>query len=110
MTIGLVMDILGILFLFFCTSTKRIEAEISYNMIKGFTDEAKGREWVSSISYHEHQSQVAALGRKIGRNRRWVRFGIVLVFFGFLLQLLATLDFCSGIVLALERPACISLR
>lgn len=110
MAIGLVMDIVGIVFLFFCTSTKKIEAELSYNIVKSVTDEAQGREWLSSISYPEHQSQVASLGRRIRRNRRWAQFGIVLILIGFIFQLFASLDFCSGVVPVLDRPACISLR
>ena len=85
---GLVLDMIGVVVLFFCASTKKIEAEISYGILKHFTD--KAGEWVHSFSYEEHQRGMARLCKSIRRNRIGLKSGLVLIIVGFLLQLIAT--------------------
>ena len=38
-TVGLSLDIVGVVWLFFCASTKKIEAEMSCGAMRDFTDE-----------------------------------------------------------------------
>lgn len=84
-TIGLFLDIVGVIWLFFCTSTKRIEAEISYGLIREVTDE--DAEWPERFSFEEHLSKLEVLRLAVERNRRNARCALGLVVFGFLLQL-----------------------
>lgn len=86
--IGLTMDIVGVLILFVCTSTRRIEAEIVYEAMRDITDETV--EWGHSYSFQEHKRRMENSYRSIRRNRRFGRFGLILITMGFLLQLIGT--------------------
>ena len=54
---GLLLDIIGVVILFICTSTSKIEAEMSYKIVKGMTP-GPGEEWVHSIIYEEHNKRL----------------------------------------------------
>ena len=84
-TIGLSLDIIGVIWLFFCTSTKRIEAEVGYGLLREFTDE--GSEWLESISFKDHLSNLGRLRLAVKRNRRNARLALGLVVAGFVVQL-----------------------
>ena len=82
---GLLLDIIGVAWLYLCTSTKRIEAELSYKLIRASTDE--DGEWLESISFQEHLSKLDMLQLSIKRNRRNARTALGLILLGFVLQL-----------------------
>lgn len=71
--VGLVMDIGGVVILFFCTLPKRIEAEIAYNMMRDVTDDIKetGGEWVQPYSFQEHEKRMANSYKSVKKNRIW---------------------------------------
>ena len=64
---GLVLDIIGVGLLFFATSSKHLEAELSYKLVVAFTDE--GGEWLQPYSFEEHKRSLAALEQQIRRNQ-----------------------------------------
>ena len=84
--IGLSFDIAGVLILVFCTSTKRIEAELFYKLVNCVADE-KG-EWVHSYSFEEHKKGMTKTYDSIRRIRVLEKFGLCLIIAGFLLQLI----------------------
>ena len=83
-TAGLLVDILGVSILLFCTSIKKIEAELSYKVVRALTDE--DGEWVLPYSVEEHEEASERTRTSVAKNRRRGRYGLVLVGVGFVLQ------------------------
>lgn len=81
---GLSLDIVGVVILFIASSTKRIEAEISYRSMKVFVHEAV--EWDESLE--AARRSLPRLNRSVQRNRRALRSGLVMIVIGFVLQLI----------------------
>jgi len=87
--VGLIFDVVGVGILFIYTSTKTIEAEFSYKLVREFTDETV--EWLESYSFEEHKERLEFARRGVAKNRRRARGGLVLVMVGFILQAVAVL-------------------
>ena len=85
-SIGLLLDIVGVVILFICTATKKIEAETSYGVYQAFTD-ADGES--ERGEFDEHQKRMEKLLKSVKRNRRGSRLGLFLIVSGFVLQLVA---------------------
>ena len=83
---GLVLDIIGVCFLFVTTSARHTEAEMYSKVIRKITDEMV--EWTKSYSFEEHMRRLANLEQRVRRNRHWAQVGLALVVLGFVLQLL----------------------
>ena len=83
-TVGLLLDILGVALLFVYTSTRKIEAELSYKVVQGLTDE--GGEWPHSFSYEEHMERLERTRIIVAKNRGCARLGLGCVGVGFALQ------------------------
>ena len=83
---GLSLDIVGVVILFIASSTKRIEAEISYRSMKVFMQEAVEWEWSESLE--TARRSLPRLKRSVQRNRRALRLGLVMIVIGFVLQLI----------------------
>ena len=80
----MLLDILGGGVLFVYTSTEKIEAELSYKLVREFTDE--DGEWLHPFSFEEHMGRLERARTFVVRNRRRARAGLMLVGAGFLLQ------------------------
>ena len=91
---GLTLDLVGVCLLLWTTSMKRIEAELAFNMMKSLTDKREERRQagelveLSELDSEEHKHRLSGAGQIVRRNRRRMRYALILVFFGFLLQLL----------------------
>ena len=83
-TAGLSLDILGVGILLFCTSISKIEAELTYKVVRAFTDE--GGEWSQPYSFEEHLERLERSRTRVTKNRRRGWYGLVLVIVGFVLQ------------------------
>ena len=82
--IGLGFDIVGVSVLFFTTSQRHIEAELSFSLVEGFTSEDD--EWTMPYSYEEHKRMLSETEKEIKRNRVFQRLGLGLVTLGFTMQ------------------------
>ena len=82
--IGLVFDIIGVGVLFFTTSTKHLEAELSFKLATAFTDE--GGEWLQPYSFEEHKRSLSIVKKRIRCNQLYQRSGLGLIVWGFILQ------------------------
>lgn len=82
---GLLLDILGVVMLYVATSTEKIEAELSYKIMRDLTP-GKGEEWVFPYSFQEHEDRLERARYLVITNRRRGRCAVVLVGVGFLLQ------------------------
>ena len=86
--IGLSMDIFGVLVIYICTSTKRIEAEIVYRAMRDITDNIE--ELGESYSFQEHERRLSNSYDSVRRNRTFAKFGLILIVVGFTFQLIGT--------------------
>ena len=82
---GLLLDILGVGVLFYSTSTKKIEAEISVELVRS-ANPKPGEEWLSSINYEDHMRALLDSQQRVRRNRRLQRVALVWTVIGFGLQ------------------------
>ena len=87
-TSGLAMDMVGVAVLFFKTSPRHIEADISLRAIEAFTP-GPDDEWTFDVSPEEHKQGLGAARRSITRTHLWVRAGLGLILLGFLFQAIA---------------------
>ncbi len=83
---GLVLDIIGVSLLFWTSLPRRVEAEISVKVVRGFTKE--GMEWGHPYSFEEHMQRLARAEQAVRRNTHMSRFALGLILVGFVLQLL----------------------
>ena len=83
--IGLLFDIAGVAALFYSTSRKKIEAEISFDLVRSVTPK-ENEEWGMSITREEHWRSLLSLEQRIKRNRRLQRVALASIIFGFVLQ------------------------
>ena len=86
--IGLAMDVLGVFVLFICTTTKKIEKELVYGILRDTTDRIV--EWTESYSFQEHERKVSELKISVRRNRRFAKISLILLVAGFIFQLIGT--------------------
>lgn len=84
-TIGLSLDIVGVIVIFLYTSTKRIEAEIGYRLAQDTLERVI--EWDKEVD--EWKEEMPKLKKSVDRTRRRTRGGLLLVIAGFFLQLVA---------------------
>ena len=84
--IGLTLDIVGVLLLFFCTSTKKIESEMIYAAAESITSNPKRESSGSRDPYTP--KYMGSWNTRVKRNRILQRVSIGLICSGFLLQLL----------------------
>ena len=84
-TIGLILDIVGVIVIFLCTSTKRIETEISYRIAQDTLERVT--EWDEEVD--EWKGAMPKWKQSVDRTRRRTRVGLLLVIAGFVLQLMA---------------------
>ena len=82
--IGLVMNIIGVGILFVTTSSRKLEAELAFNLVKDCTNE--GEEWLQPYSFEEHKRSLAIAEQRIRHNYRWQWSGLGLVILGVILQ------------------------
>ena len=73
---GLVLDIIGVCFLFVTTSARHTEAEMVSKVMRKITDEIV--EWNESYSFEEHMRRLANSEQRVRRNRRWAQVGLAL--------------------------------
>ena len=85
--IGLLLDIIGVIFLFISTKTKKIEAEFSHNIISHTL--SRTIEW--SQEWEDANEAMPRLRKKIERNRKFTTTGLILIIIGFILQFFAIL-------------------
>ena len=83
--IGLLFDIAGVAALFYSTSRKKIEAEISFDLVRSVTPK-ENEEWGMSITREEHWRSLLSSEQRIKRNRRLQGVALASIIFGFVLQ------------------------
>ena len=82
--VGLVMDMVGVVILFYCTTTRKIEAELANKIALDLADDPG--EWLHEVSFANFKTGVASAYRSVQRNRMIARLGLVLIVAGFVLQ------------------------
>ena len=82
------MDVVGVIVLFFNTSPRHFEAEISVRLIEDFTP-GPDEEWTLDITPAEHELRLSSSKRRVMWTYLWIRVAIALIGFGFILQAIA---------------------
>lgn len=102
---GLMLDILGVVLLFLATTHRRIEAELSYGLLKGTIDrmtktisDPETGETITVLMEPDPQTdevvrQLPVIGRRVRRNHIRARVGLGLIVLGFIIQLVGTFSF-----------------
>lgn len=86
---GLFLDIVGVCLLLWASSVKRIEAELTFNMMKSLTDQRQERRKAgelverSELDTEEHKHRLSRTEQIVRRNHRCWRFALALVLLGF---------------------------
>jgi hypothetical protein len=90
-TIGLTLDILGVVFVYFLTKTKKIEAEIVTKAHRFLLDEAEGREWLGGIdgTIADRKTALQRAETRVKRNKWLLRVALGVLVLGFSLQILS---------------------
>ena len=88
--IGLIIDIIGIIIIFICTSSRKIEADIVYRAMRHLTDEMTGGEWLYKESFETHQKRLDNTRKKVGKNTFYLRSGLIILILGIFFQLIGT--------------------
>lgn len=91
---GLFLDIVGVCLLLWASSVKRIEAELTFNMMESLTNQRQERRKAgalverSELYTEEHKHRLSRTEQIVRRNHRCWRFALALVLLGFILQFL----------------------
>ena len=88
--IGLLMDIAGVVVLFYKNSFRHVESYISLRLVEASTPGAN-EERVPGFSSAEQQRRLEVVRHCVEQTQLWLRVGLGLVFVGFLFQALALL-------------------
>ncbi|WP_423918553.1 hypothetical protein [Candidatus Poriferisodalis sp.] len=83
-TAGLVLGVVGVILLYITTSQNKIEAELSYKIVREFTE--PDGESLHPFTRDEHERRLERSRRRIASNDRRRQFGLGLVALGIIAQ------------------------